>query len=197
MADPDPKYVSKSFTDLPIRELIAAPLSAAAESQMKLAQTQVEFIERIGFEEPGQDGERKARLVKFDLERPVDTGEGIETNKVSIQAPVLGLVPIPSLLVENVDIEFQMEVTSSTSEKSKTEAEAKTSVNYKSWFGVSASVNGKVSTSKENTRSTNQTAKYNVNVSAKQQAPTEGLSKLMDLLASSVAPIKIEKKAAA
>ena len=65
---------------------------------------------------------------------------------------------------------------------------------YKGWFGPSVSVNGKVTTAKENTRSTNQTAKYNVTVNAKQQPPTEGLSKLMDLLASCTAPIKIENK---
>jgi len=189
MAD-DPKYVSKSFTDLPIRELISAPLNAAAEAQFKLAQTTIEFIDKIGFE-----GENKqTRLVKFDLERPVETGDGIETTKVQVQAPLLGLVSTPSLMVENVNVEFQMEVTSSTSEKSKTEAEAKTSVNYKGWFGPSVSVNGKVTTAKENTRSTNQTAKYNVTVNAKQQPPTEGLSKLMDLLASCTAPIKIENK---
>ena len=53
------------------------------------------------------------------------------------------------------------------------------------------SVNGKVSSSRENTRSTNQTAKYQVHVSARQQQPTEGLSKLMDIMASCVEPVKL------
>ena len=50
---------------------------------------------------------------------------------------------------------------------------------------------GKVSSSRENTRSTNQTAKYQVHVSARQQQPTEGLSKLMDIMASCVEPVKL------
>ena len=46
--------------------------------------------------------------------------------------------------------------------------------------GSSVNVSGKVSSSRENTRSTNQTAKYQVHVSARQQRQTEGMSKLMD-----------------
>lgn len=60
-------------------------------------------------------------------------------------------------------------------------------------FGTSVSVQGKVGTSRENTRSTNQTAKYQVSVSASQQPPTEGLSKLMDIMASCVEPLEPEK----
>lgn len=36
-----------------------------------------------------------------------------------------------------------------------------------------------------------QTAKYQVHVSARQQQPTEGLSKLMDIMASCVEPVKL------
>ena len=53
----------------------------------------------------------------------------------------------------------------------------------------SVNVSGKVSSSRENTRSTNQTAKYQVHVSARQQRQTEGLSKLMDIMASCVEPL--------
>lgn len=36
-----------------------------------------------------------------------------------------------------------------------------------------------------------QAAKYQVHVSARQQQPTEGLSKLMDIMASCVEPVKL------
>lgn len=75
------------------------------------------------------------------------------------------------------------------SSKEDTQAEVSTDISYKSWFGLKVDVQGKVSTSRENTRSTNQTAKYQVSVNARQQPPTEGMSKLMDILASCVEPI--------
>ena len=62
-------------------------------------------------------------------------------------------------------------------------------------FGVTASVTGKVSTSKENTRSTNQTAKYQVHVEANQQPQTECMAKLMDMFASCTEPVSITSHA--
>ena len=111
-----------------------------------------------------------------------------ETAKQTVKAPFIGLVPIPSLLIDRVDVDFQMEVTDTNSVKNTTETEASTNISSK-WFGVNVQVAGKVSSSRENTRSTDQTAKYQVHVTASQQAPTEGLSKLMDIMASCVEPV--------
>lgn len=177
------------FKGIPMRDLIGAPLQAACESQQKLAETALDFMLRIGFD---ADDLEKARLIKFNLERPVETPEGITTSTIEVQAPFLGLVPIPTLLIESVDVDFQMEVTSTTTSKDTLTSELSTKAGYKGLFSrVSVEVQGKVSTTRENTRSTNQTAKYQVHVSARQQRPTEGMSKLMDILASCTAPLKI------
>lgn len=180
---------AEDFKGLPMRELIGAPLQAACESQQKLAETALDFMLRIGFE---ADDLQKARVIKFNLERPVETPEGVTTNTIEVQAPFLGLVPIPTLLIESVDVDFQMEVTSTETSKDTTSAEISTKAGYKGLFSrVSVEVQGKVTTARENTRSTNQTAKYQVHVSARQQRPTEGMSKLMDILASCTAPLKV------
>ena len=176
--------VAKNFQGLPIEHLIGAPLRAACDSQRQLAASAYEFMTQIGF-----DGD-KPRLISFDLERPIQ--DSSETSKVKVNAPFIGLVPIPALLIEDVQIEFQMEVSDSATEKSNTSAEASMSAEA-SYNGmlVKAKVNvaGKVSSSRENTRTTNQTAKYQIKVQARQQPPTESLSKLMDLLATSVEPL--------
>lgn len=109
------------------------------------------------------------KMIKFDLQRPVETPEGIQVNTVEVQAPFLGLVPLPSLLIDDVQIDFQMEVTATETSNSTTTAELTTSAKYSKWWSpVTAEVSGKVTTSRENTRSTNQTAKYQVHVSARQ-----------------------------
>jgi len=179
--------VASKFQGLPIEELIAAPLKAASDSQQQLATSALEFMTKIGFDGPDS---KDTRLIKFDLERPIE-GTG-DTSKVTVNAPFLGLVPIPALLIEDVNIEFQMEVTDATTAKSKTEVENtwNFSGKYNGLFAkASVNVAGKVTTSRENTRSTNQTAKYQVNVAAKQQRPTEGMSRLMDILAASIEPL--------
>lgn len=173
-----------TFKGLPMRELISAPLIAACEAQQQLAATALNFYEKIAF-----DDNNSTRCLEFDLERPVQTPGGIGSNKVHVKAPFLGLVPIPSLLIDNINIDFQMEITDASTSKSQDNAELTSSVTSK-WFNTSVNVQGKVGTSRENTRSINQTAKYQVSVSASQQKPTEGLSKLMDIMASCIEPLE-------
>jgi hypothetical protein len=55
----------------------------------------------------------------------------------------------------------------------------------------SASVSGKVATHKENTRSTDNSAKYNVKVHAEQLPATEGMLKLSDYLTQMLEPTSI------
>jgi hypothetical protein len=177
--------IAAKLQGLPIEELISAPLRAACDAQKDLANSTYEFINQVGLDE-----NNAPRLITFDLDRPI-LGTG-ETSKVRVNAPFLGLVPIPSLLIDDVKIDFQMEITDTVQEKKKKDTDA--SINGEASFNkliakASVTVAGKVTSARENTRSTNQTAKYQVSITARQQAPTEGLSKLMDLLAASIEPI--------
>lgn len=179
--------VTDKFRGLPMSELIGAPLIAAADAQQRLAGIAWDFYQKIAYE--GTGNTKKTRLLEFDLERPiVEDGKTGGTLNQKVSAPFIGLVPIPSLLVDKVDVDFQMEVTDTNVSKSSTSGSAETSASAK-WFGVTASVSGKVSSSRENTRTTNQTAKYQVHVTASQQRPTEGLSKLMDIMAACIEPV--------
>jgi membrane-bound lytic murein transglycosylase B len=106
-------------------------------------------------------------------------------------------VPIPALLIEDVNIEFQMEVsaTEKTEEKTAAEVETEAKAGFSFWkVNTSVSVKGKVSSSRETTRQTNQTAKYQVRVVARQQQQTEGLSRLMDIMAECVTPVAVADK---
>jgi hypothetical protein len=180
--------IMDNFKGLPMSELIGAPLTAACDAQKRLARAQYEFIKDIAFED---DKGTKARIIEFNLQRPVETPDGVKKVDTHVEAPFLGLVPIPSLLVEDVNIEFQMEVSATETSKDKTDTEL--SVNTTASFGffsrVKVEVQGKVTSSRENTRQTNQAAKYQVRVVARQQQPTEGLSRLMDVMAQCVAPL--------
>lgn len=181
--------MSDKFKGLPMRELIGAPLFAAAEAQERLASIAWDYYQRIAY----NDDNKTTRILEFELERPVvqDGVVSSENNKVKVKAPFIGLVPIPSLLIDKVDVDFQMEVTETNSSTDRTNTEASTDISSK-WFGVNVGISGKVSSSRENTRSSDQTAKYQVHVSASQQMPTEGLSKLMDVMASCIEPVPVK-----
>ena len=112
VANPDPIMVSNKFVGIPIAELVAAPLIAVCDSQKKLAQSAYEFMTEIGFND-----EYKTRMIEFNLQRPI---EGSQTPQdIKVQAPFLGLVPLPNFLVGDVQVDFQMEVTATESSAEK------------------------------------------------------------------------------
>lgn len=183
MADTTASEAAQKFVGIPMSELIAGPLIAVCESQMRLAEASYEYMMKIGFNDKGN-----TCLIEFDLDRPGETVGGYQSVKTHVQAPFLALVPVPSLLVDNVAIEFQMEISATETAKSSSGNEVSTSTQAKYGFlglGGSTNISGKVTSARENTRSTNQSAKYQVRVNAKQMAPSEGLSRLIDILASS------------
>ena len=180
VGNPDKDNVANKFVGIPIAELVAAPLVAVCDSQKRLAQSAFEFMQEIGFNEEG-----KTRMVEFNLQRPI---EGSTTPQdITVQAPFIGLVPLPNLLIDDVQVDFQMEVTATETSTEKSNTEGSSSTNC--FGGWSVNVGGKVSSSRENTRSANQTARYQVDESNRQQRQTEGLSKLKDIMASCVEPL--------
>ncbi len=83
---------------------MAAPLVAISDSQKKLPQSVFEFMQEIGFNEEG-----KTRMVEFNLQKPID-GSSTPMD-ITVQAPFIGLVPLPNLLIDDVQVDFQLEVT--------------------------------------------------------------------------------------
>ena len=59
-------------------------------------------------------------MVEFNLQKPID---GSTTPlDITVKAPFIGLVPLPNLLIDDVQVDFQMEVTATeTSTENKDE----------------------------------------------------------------------------
>ena len=163
--------IANQFTGLPIENLIAAPLMAACEGQKALAQSTAQFITEVGMDKDG-----KTRSVAFKY------ADGTES--VALDVPLLSIINIPSLCVDEIDINFDMEVSTQTASKSSTDSSAELSV--KAGFGCwSASFTGKVSHHSENSRKSDTSAKYTIAVKGKQEKP-EGLMKVLDMLNNSI-----------
>jgi hypothetical protein len=89
-----------------------------------------------------------------------------------------------------------MEVQQSEASKDTSSSEASLDVEASGGFwGMKYSVkmSGKVATSKENTRSTDNSAKYNVKVHAEQLPATEGMLKLSDMLNMMMEPSIVQQ----
>ena len=194
--------IADQFAGLPIEELIVSPIIGMAKGQAKLNEVTWKYISEVAFVKD-KDGKTTARSLDVEMNRVVTngaTGEQ-EIQKLYNKVPMLPLVPLPSLAITSADIEFSMEV--KTSEASKETSASENSYEVSAggkWWGMSfnAKVAGKVATNKENTRSTDNSAKYNVKVHAEQLPPTEGMLKLSDyltqMLEPSLIPLTEERK---
>lgn len=191
--------MGNEFSGLPMGDLIGAPLNAACDAQIRLAKATQEFIETVGFNTDDK-GVKTPRQVDFSFWRPIAGGaaaiggenaRGAQVEKVSLSVPFLAIVNVPALAVKSVDIVFDMEVkTAETSKAIDTKSGEIGGEISAGWGPVSAKVNfkGAVSSHKENTRSTDKSAKYHVEVHARDEGMPEGLARVLDILQSAIAP---------
>lgn len=192
--------MSEQFGGLPMESLIGGPLQAACKAQVMLASATSDFIENVGFSK--SEGKTSLRTVDFSFKRSVNIegSDKLGTETVDMQVPLLSIVKIPSLSVESVDVSFDMEVKSSQSSKESDDKTGELSGSGKlkiGPFSMKVNIKGSVASHKENARSSDNSAKYHVQVRAAQGGVPEGLSRVLDILNTAITPTGVKTDAAA
>lgn len=114
------------------------------------------------------------------------------TKPMTLNVPLISLVPLPAFTMDEVTVDFDMQVTENNVDTS-TETKSITNTDSFNFWGCSASVTGTVSANNSHTRTTDNTAKYSIHARAVQQPPSEGMEKLTSLFAESIQPIEKEQ----
>lgn len=175
--------IGEQFAGLDMKQLIGGPLSAAAESSTLLANSTADFINKVGFDANGN-----LRTVAFGYEkRSVNEDGTTNLDEMKVAVPMLAIVPIPNLQIDEVNILFDMEV--KQSEKSESELDLSASASASLNLGLfKVSISGSVSAHQSQTRSSDNSAKYHVDVRATNHGVPEGLARVLDMMAANVAP---------
>ena len=199
----------KAFVGLPIENLICAPIIGAAKGQRALAQETLSFVNDLAFlPKDNKDGSKNPNIIEVNLDRLTNsqtTGEVKNVNQ-KIQMPMISLVNIPNFAMDTMEVDFVMNVgqtsTSATHSDSSTDTNTSGTVSGGAswgWGHVEASathsVAGHVGSSKDNTRGTDFSAKYEVHATAKQLPPAEGMAKFTQIMASVIEPITTNSEA--
>jgi len=208
--------MAQQFTGLPMEDLIGGPLNAAAKANASMALTQTRFLMETCFERVGTEDKKsvsyKPIMIEMSLERGVlsmstDASTGtvtpsIKTVTTKFNLPLLTVIPINSLGVNNVDVTFEMEVKSSYSESEKDESEknVKSDGSFEAklgWGILSVSIKGSASYSSRDS-STHDThyeksnsAKYTVNVHAGQLPVPRGVNTIIEAFTQAIQPIEM------
>lgn len=175
--------IGEQFAGLDMKQLIGGPLSAAAESSTLLANSTADFINKVGFDKNG-----KLVTVAFGYERRSVNEDGTTNlDEMKVAVPMLAIVPIPNLQIDEVNILFDMEV--KQSEKTESEMDLSASASASLNLGLfKVSISGSVSAHQSQTRSSDNSAKYHVDVRATNHGVPEGLARVLDMMAANVAP---------
>lgn len=182
------RIATQQLQMIPFGSLIGAPLDAAITAQGQAALTSADFIRSVGLQQVEVDGKMvwEAITVAFTF----SDSSGVTRNLV---VPLLAIVPIPYIGIDNVNINFKANISaeSSTSLATSTStqfgAEAEVAINY--WF-VKANFKANYSSKKDSTATQN--SKYaveytmDVNVNASQADMPGGLATVLQILNDSI-----------
>ena len=202
--------MAKQFSGLPMKELIGAPLVAASEANNMMALSQTKFLLGTCFElkKEGDNEVHKPVMINMTVTRAVLNPDGSEAEPIQsdLSLPLLTIIPINSLAVDEMNFSFEMEVKSSfesnteavnSNEQKQQEGISKTL----SQGSVSAELSGTVATSEKsdineqsNYKKSN-AAKYEINAHAGQLPLPVGITTIIDTYANAVAPIQLKQSA--
>lgn len=175
--------IADQFKGLDMGSLIGGPLTAAADASIMLADSTADFINHVGFDNNG-----KVRTVAFSYQKRSANEDGTSNlDEMKMDIPMLAIVPIPNLQLDEVNVLFDMEV--KQSESSQKSLDVGAGLNGQLRLGpIKVSISGSVSVHQENTRKSDNSAKYHVDVRATNHGTPEGLARVLDMMAANVAP---------
>src|SRR5205085_6404650 len=110
---------------LPMEQIIGGPLQAIVKAQSLAANATATFIQQVGLlpADPNNPGAGSvARTVDFSFKRlkpPPDDKSSVTQETVSLTVPLLTIVPVPFIRIEEATIDFECKVSSSTLDTSQ------------------------------------------------------------------------------
>lgn len=179
--------------------MIGEPLKAAVEAQAIAAQTSIDFIEKVGFipasdesmlhADPAADANAgDVRNVTFKYKKKDENGE---LKDFELTVPILSIVPIPYLRIDEMTIDFSAKITDMVNQTVKTNFSLNSSVSgsYRSWWSpVRASFRTSMGFKRDSTRTSSYKSEYtmDIHVRAVQEGMPAGLEKMLEILESAI-----------
>jgi len=188
-ADLEPQRASADFVaelnNIPFRSMIGGPLQAAVDAQVASSLATIDFINRVGFTGDGTDGTpRELVMVDFSHKRTgVDADGNPQDTSVTIRIPLLAMLPIPSLRIEHVIVDFNVKLNSVETSKVSTNLGVNAELKA-GWGPVSFKVSGSYQRSSTTGVEVAKEYTLKVNVRAVQDEIPAGLEKILGMLAA-------------
>lgn len=178
-------------------KIIGGPLDACVTAQTNASVSTVSFINEVGFE-VGEDEIKKLRMADFSYTRNVPNPNYVEGESepgvpqridevVEISVPFIALLNVPSFRIETCEIDFNVKLNSTFTQKTDSEFGLNTSVGGSAGT-LFAKINFKVDVSYKRTTSTGIKIEKEYSLGVKVRATNDempaGLEKVLGLLSA-------------
>lgn len=179
-----------ALNGIPFESIIGGPLSACIKAQAEAAVSTVNFIEAVGLQQ-GENNTKDAVYVVFSY---LQNGR-----RANISVPLLTIVPIPYIAINNIEIDFKVAINGTeessledgTSIESNIERET-SSKKGGGWLTKRKTSKMKTSvSSKRDSKSTQDSrfsieATMDVHVQAGQESMPSGMAKILGMLSEAI-----------
>ena len=185
--------IGQELASLDFESMIGGPLNAVVRAQTQSAITSVDFIKAVGFN--SDDG--KPTMVDFEYTKAIETTAEDGTVTVTptpfkLTVPILTMLPIPFIRVEETTIDFNAKINSVQESTTSSSSALNASLEVKGgWGPVSAKLKVSYSTQKKSTSGskTERTYSMRVHVRAVQDEMPAGTDRLLGILENSITEV--------
>lgn len=177
-----PANFVNELNSLDFSKYIGGPMQAAVDAQNSAAMAQVNFIKEVGIktETVGANTVESVNMIDFTFNRK--NNQGIDET-VKLQVPLLTMLSIPSLRIDEMTIDFNCKLNSVESKNESQDLGVSGSLSLNVWkvkLNVSASYK-QTTTKSENVE---RTYSMNVHVRVVNDEMPAGLERLLNILES-------------
>lgn len=185
----------QELSSIDFASMIGGPLVAVVNAQAQAAMSTVNFIKQIGFKPADNqqvDGQTSGEpiYVKFEYSKDVVAADGStapETHELKV--PMLTIVPIPCLRIEETTIDFNAKINSVEYARTDTtvgvDAELEARAGW-GWGSARLKVNASYKRTSVEGHSVERTYTLGVKVVAKQEELPEGMQRVLSILENSI-----------
>jgi hypothetical protein len=187
--------IGEELSSIDFKSMIGGPLDAVVRAQAQSAQTSVDFIKAVGFDEDSN----QPTMVTFSYMKAIEIKDAdgnvtsVEPKKFDLTVPILTMLPIPFIRIEETTISFNAKINSVQESTTSSSKSLNASLSAKGGWGpvsvkVSASFSSK--SAKSSSSKIERTYSLSVNVRAVQDELPAGTEKLLSILENSITEVE-------
>ena len=199
MADDNELKKPNFDNQVDIEALISAPLVAASKANVIMLTGQTRFLLEYCFNKD-DDGTYVPIMINMVMSKGVLTEEDDKNNpgkktqtikkeELTFGVPLLCLVPINSMAINKVNVDFEMEITSANTWDSVPTNDTKNKIT-----GKQVALKGRIKSDDKGAYKSTMSSKLTVNIEASPLPLPLGLLSIMELYSKSIQPIPSKEK---